>query len=126
MLSQNQMVKAMKTARKSIESMYCGTCDVVIKESYEADDYTTKFRDVTLIESEPCRLTNKSNNKASLGNVPEFIHEIKVLINPDIVVPEGSKLIISQNGITEAYKNSGKSMMYNTHQEILLELEDEA
>ena len=40
---------------------------------------------------------------------------------PDIVINAGSKIVV-QNNRTEAYSNSEKSKVYNSHQEIELEI----
>jgi hypothetical protein len=44
------------------------------------------------------------------------------LIAPEIHVKPGSKLTITQNGVTTEYKNSGEPALFDTHQEIILEL----
>ena len=45
-----------------------------------------------------------------------------LFISPDVVIEPGSKIVVTQNGKTVAYKQSGEPALYNTHQEIILEL----
>lgn len=46
----------------------------------------------------------------------------KVFLSPDVSIKAGSKLTVTQNGVTTAYKSSGVPAVYSTHQEIMLEL----
>ncbi len=48
---------------------------------------------------------------------------IKLFINPDVVIAPGSKITVTQSGETEVFKASGKPAKYDTHQEVILELE---
>ena len=40
---------------------------------------------------------------------------------PEVYVPPGSVIEVTQNGITRKYKHSGISAVYTNHQEIVLE-----
>lgn len=119
MLSKNQVVKV----RKALEAMYIGALDLVIKEEYKKDNGATAFRDVTILSAEPCELSHKdapvSGDSASASSLSQ---QIKVFVAPEIKIPPGSKMIITQNGVTEEYKNSGNPQVFQTHQEITLEL----
>lgn len=47
---------------------------------------------------------------------------VKLFIAPEIAVPEGSRIDVTQNGITTSYRQSGTPAVYSSHQEITLEL----
>ena len=49
------------------------------------------------------------------------IKQIKLFLSPDIRVKAGCRISVTQNGITQEYKNSGETAMYRHHQEIVLE-----
>lgn len=47
---------------------------------------------------------------------------VKVFLSPNVSIKAGSKLTVTQNGVTTAYKSSGVPAVYPTHQEIILTL----
>lgn len=115
----------MQFARKAIEMMYIGTCDVI--EHQEVSDPVTKktgFAEVTTLLAQPCRLSFKNNPTSGDGNTASITQEIKLFVSPDIVIKEGSKIVVTQNGVTESYSSSSKPALYETHQEITLKLFD--
>ena len=113
----------MSIARKAIESMYIGTCDVI--EHQKVKDSVTKktgFTDTIVLLSQPCRVSFKSNPTTGDGSAASVTQEIKLFISPDITIKDGSKIEVTQNGLTKAYTNSGEPAIYETHQEITLKL----
>ena len=120
MLSKNQVVKA----RKAIESMYDGTCTVTEYQEYIKENKSTGHHEVVILEGQPCRLSFSSSPNANPqdDNGAEIAQTVKVFLSPDIRVNAGSKLTITQNGVTTEYKNSGVPAVHETHQEITLEL----
>ncbi len=121
------MVNAMKTARmaarKAIESTYEGICTVVEHRKVQKANKSTGFEEVVTLENQPCRLSYKTITNAGENDVTSSVSQIiQVFLNPEINIKAGSKLIITQNGITTEYKSSGQPAFYNTHQEIILEL----
>lgn len=113
-----------KQARKAFESIYDGTCDVIEHQKYQKPNKSTAFREVTVLENEPCRLSFKTiGSTTSTENTASAVMQTTTLfISPDVVIEPGSKIVVTQNGKTVAYKQSGEPALYNTHQEIILEL----
>lgn len=119
MLSKNAVVKA----RKALESMYDGFCTVTEYQEYTKPNKSTGHREVVTLESKPCRMSFSSVNPTlPTGTASQLGQAIKVFLSPEVQVKPGSKLIITQNGVTTEYKSSGEPSMYATHQEIALEL----
>lgn len=119
MLSKNKMVKA----RKAIESLYDGKCTITEHQKVQKENKSTGFQDVIVQEEIPCRLSFKTVNNANQTETAASIVQItKVFLAPEIQVKPGSKLTITQNGVTTDYKSSGGPAFYSTHQEIVLEL----
>lgn len=120
MLSKIKMVKA----RKAIESLYDGTCTITEHQKVKKENKSTGFQDVVVLENEPCRLSFKTiNNTNSTETGASAVVQIaKVFLAPEIKVKPGSKLSVTQNGVTTEYKSSGEPAFYSTHQEIVLEL----
>jgi hypothetical protein len=77
---------------------------------------------VVVIENQPCRLSFSSNPSATDGDIAEINQTVKLFFAPEIKVKEGSKIIVTQNGVTTEYKQSGTPAVYSCHQEIFLEL----
>lgn len=121
MLSQTQVVKV----RKAIEHGYVGCCDVIEYQKIKKENHSTGFQEIKVLENEPCRVSFKSISSASSSSGAIGIsQEIKLFISPDLVIKEGSKIVVTQNGRTTQYKNSGVPAVYPTHQEIILKLFD--
>lgn len=117
--------KAMNAMRKAMESMYDDTCDVI--EHQKVKDPVAKktgFSDVPVLLAQPCRISYKSIPATGDGNTASVSQEIKLFISPDVVIKEGSKIEVTHKGVTTAYKRSSKAAIYDTHQEITLELFD--
>lgn len=124
MLSENQMVKAKSAARKAIESTYEGVCDIVEYESYkEKKSSVTRHRETVKAEKAPCRLSFEKIAAAAGSDTGAALTQgVKLFIAPETEVKSGSKIVVTQNGITNAYSASGQPAVYSSHQEIMLEL----
>lgn len=121
------MVDAWKQARKAIESRYEGLCDILEKRKVK-DEVTkaTVLRDTAVLSNQPCRLSYSGSGTANQTDTVSNIEQtIKLFIAPEIKITPGSKLRITQNGITTDYISSGVPAVYETHQEVSLELEKE-
>ena len=46
---------------------------------------------------------------------------VKLFLAPEIVISSNSKIVVTQNGVTDEYSASGIPAIYSTHQEITLE-----
>lgn len=118
------MVNARKAARKAIESTYEGVCDVV--EYGDILDEQTKITsqgEIVVLEGQPCKLSFETISAASQSDtVASVSQRTKLFISPEITVKSGSKIVVTQNGITAEYSASGEPAVYFSHQEIMLEL----
>ena len=114
----------MVKARKAIESLYSGICTITEYQKVKKENKSTGFAEVIVLENAPCRLSFKTvtNTSPSENGASSIIQTTKVFLAPEIKVKPGSKLTITQNGVTTEYENSGKPAFYSTHQEIVLEL----
>lgn len=119
MLSKNQVV----IARKAVEELYEGVCSVVEYQKYTRENRSTGYREVLVAENLPCRLSYRRKTAADQTEGGAAVgQEITVFLAPETEIKPGSKLIITQNGITEEYQCSGKPAVYQTHQEVYLEI----
>lgn len=115
---------ARKAARKAQEQLYDGICTVT--EYRKVKDEKTKLsgmEDVVVLEGQPCRISfSKVSAAVQSESVADTTQSIKLFISPDVIIQPGSKITVTQNGITTVYKSSGIPAIYATHQEIILEL----
>ena len=120
MLSETKVVKA----RKAIESLYQGTCTVTEHQKVVKANKSTGFSDVVVLKDQPCRLSFKTvTDTDQEDNAASAVKQVIVLfIAPDVSIATGSKITVTQNGVTTDYQQSGKPALYDTHQEIILDL----
>lgn len=119
MLSKNQMVKI----RKVKELMYIGLCTVIEYRKVKKENKSTGFEEVTVLENIPCKLSFKNLSSSVETDKASIINQsISLILVPEVKINSGSKIIVTQNGVTTEYKNSGVPAVYTTHQEIMLEL----
>lgn len=110
--------------RETIEQTYTGKCTVIAYGEYK-DPITkiTKVGEYKLFESQPCRLSYGNSPSTTDTEGPSTTKQvIKLFIAPEIEIPPGSKIIVTQNNKTTEFSNSGVPAVYPTHQEITLEL----
>ena len=109
--------------RKAVESLYKGLCTVKVQTSYK-DPITqiTKQQEITLFSDEKCKLSFEKQVSTTPTNGPALIAQTtKLFIAPELDIPVGSKIIVTQHGKTMEYTRSGKPAIYMDHQEIMLE-----
>nr|DAX90078.1 MAG TPA: head closure knob [Caudoviricetes sp.] len=116
------MVDELKQARESIQSMWTGICNIFGFKDVEDKYGATTHAEVTLFENLPCRLSFKNISQTSqTESFAVSSQVVKLFIAPEVYVPPGSVIEVTQNGITRKYKHSGISAVYTNHQEIVLE-----
>lgn len=103
------------------ERLYTGKCDVYVYCSNIKG--VVKMQETLVFENIPCRLSYKNKNSSTEGGVASRTEQTIVLfVSPDIDIKSGSKIVVTQNGRTVEYESSGEPAVYQTHQEIMLEL----
>ena len=116
------MVKELEKAKKAIQSLWTGVCNIFGFKDVEDKYGATTHTEVTLFENLPCRLSFK--NISQTNQTESFAvssQVVKLFIAPDVYVPPSSVIEVTQNGITRKYKHLGISAVYTNHQEIVLE-----
>lgn len=122
------MVKAVQAARqaarKAIEAMYDGVLSVT--EHHKVKDEKTKltkYQDVVVLTDQPCRLSfERLQTAIQSDSAASVAQTTKLFVSPDIVIKAGSKITVEQAGVTTDYTCSGIPAVYDTHQEITLDL----
>lgn len=114
----------MKYVRKAIEDTYIGTCDVIeYRKTRNEENKQNEYSEEVVLSNKKCRLSFETiNNTNQTSTTNNAIQIVKLFIAPELNIKKGSKIIVTQNNRTTAYKNSGQPAIYETHQEIVLDL----
>lgn len=114
----------MVNARKAVESTYTGSCTVSEYRSVKNEKTKiTRQQEVVIAENVPCRLSFESKTATVPSETVSSVAQgVRLFIAPEITVKSGSKITVMQNGVTTEYSASGMPAVYNSHQEIMLEL----
>ncbi len=120
----NAIRAAQGAARKAIEATYFGTLSVTeMKEVRDGESKLVKARPVVVMEGQPCRLSFETLKAAGKPDPAAAVtQEVKLFVSPEVQVRPGSKITVTQDGITADYTCSGVPAVYLSHQEIMLEL----
>ncbi len=122
------MVKAMdaayKAARKAMEDTYSGVLTVTERRKVRNEQTKlTSVEDVVVLLNQPCKLSFESVAPVQQSETAAAVSQtVKLFLAPDVMISPGSKLTVTQNGVTGDYTRSGVAAVYPTHQEIMLEL----
>lgn len=112
---------ALVSVRKALERGYTGTFTVTERKKVVRADHSTGFAEVQTVTDNPCRLSFTTSPAAGDGDTATLTQSVKLFCAPEIIVPEGSRITVTQNGVTEEYARSGMVAMYDTHAEYVLE-----
>lgn len=110
-------------ARKFIEKLYLDTCTVIEYQSFEDPiTHVTNMQEVVVHENIPCKLSHQSEKQAGEGVSSGLSLSSYIILNPDLVINAGSKIVVTRNGVETAYKNSGEPARHINHQKIMLDI----
>ena len=109
-------------ARQAIESQYDSKCDVIEKRPKEVKNITKNIEEIVL-KDKCCRVSFETvSANTETDTEAKKVQKIKLFIAPELDIKPGSKIIVTRKERTTEYKNSGEPAIYDTHQEIILEL----
>lgn len=118
------MVTNNDTYATAVRSLWIGKCTVTVLQhtTSEKNGRATKT-EVPIIQNEPCRVSFTSIRPViPAEKAHKTTQSTKLFIRPDLQIPPGSKITVTQKGVTGVYRQSGISAVYSTHQEIPLDL----
>lgn len=120
----NALESARAAARKALEATYEGRATVVEHQKIRNErTKLTDYEDVVVLEDQPCKLSFSNITTASSnGSAVSTTQTVKLFLSPDVTIKPGSKIIVTQSGVTTEYTYSGVPGVYVTHQEIMLDL----
>lgn len=110
--------------RKAIQSLWSGVASVTVCEGV-LDPVTgrTEPAERVTVEEVPCRVSYRTVSPAAPeGEAAQAGQGVTLYLDPAVDIPEGSKVTVTQNGVTRDYARSGKAAVYSCHQEVPLEV----
>lgn len=116
--------QARRMHRKAVEATYDGTCRIYgMRPVKDSVTKVTRQEEALVQDGIACHLSYSSTAPAAGSDtVTAVAQTIKLFLAPELVVPPGSRIEVTQQGRTESYARSGKAAVYPSHQEILLDL----
>ena len=116
--------KAQRRHREILEASYDGSLTVFeYQQVKNPQTKLTEQKEVMVLENQPCKLSHDSVQASVKERGAEEVSQlIRLFLAPEVVMKPGSKLSVTQNGVTREYQCSGVPAVYGTHQEILLTL----
>ena len=125
MLSQNQVVEI----RRAFEQVYYDKCSIFEKQKVTHEDHSTTFEEVEVLSNQKCRIDFENETVANNENQVAIVSQtITLFIDPTIEIKKVSKIKVTytdkvtQETVTKDYTRSGEPAIYNSHQEVPLEL----
>lgn len=107
----------MRSKKRAIESLYCGKMTVYNKEEITVN-HITEFTDRLVYEDIPCRICYQDSDPTSTNEPAKGEIDVRVILDNDIEIKDGSTVYITQHGKTGEYKRSGIPRHFSDHQTI--------
>lgn len=108
----------------AIKSLWLGVCTVTVRRN-ETNEETgrTAADEIDTCTNEPCRISFDTVTTPELtDSAYKTAQRITLFIDPSVQIPPGSKITVTQNGITGIYEQSGVPAVYTNHKEVPLEI----
>ena len=113
-----------KRYKKAVQSLWDGKATITVREGVlnEANGRTEPVERV-LVTEEPCRISHTTVKATEPSEEAAVVAQsVTLYIDPSVDIPEGSKITVTQKGVTRDYERSGTPAVYTVHQEVPLEL----
>lgn len=115
---------ARKAAQAAFEKYhYDGIAEVSEWVKLKDENGATSQREKIIVKDQPCHLSFE--NVTTVDQTTSAAHvtqTVKLFVAPDLNIKPGAKITVKQADITAVYTHSGKAAVYDTHQEIMLDL----
>lgn len=110
--------------KQAVQSPWDGKATITVREGVlnPANGRTEPVERVT-VEAAACRISHVTVKSTEPSEEAAVVAQtVTLYIDPSVDIPEGSKVTITQDGVTRDYERSGKPAVYSCHQEVPLEL----
>ena len=101
--------------------LWTDVCTVYTQTQVLGENHRKTPSEVLLLENEPCRISFSSSPVAQQGVVSKTKQDVKLFLSNRVIIPPGSKAVVTRGSASETYKTSGAPAVYSTHQEVNVE-----
>lgn len=110
--------------QKAIQSLWDGRCTIIVRDmALDPTTGRTEPQERVTEENLPCRVSYATvKSTESTEEAAVVAQSVTLYLAPAVDIPAGSKIAVTQNGVTRDYVRSGKPAVYTCHQEVPLEL----
>lgn len=119
------MVEQISKAKQAIQMLYFDRCNIYGIQKYK-DPVTKEIieKDDDVIYSDvPCKLSYKDVSQADNDGISSAVNQVVTLkLDNELVIKPGSKIVVTRNGRSTTYQNSGAPAIGVNQQIITLEL----
>lgn len=113
--------------RKWLEMTYDGMMTVAGSRKTVADGETIVTPDAVLYEDQPCGLSFSGTPDGTQGeDAGEIAYQGTIFCAPELNIPAGCRIAVTQYGVTYALRYSGEGIVYPTHQQLSAVREERA
>ncbi len=118
------MVKMGVNLADAVKSLWGGVCTVTVRENAMNEQKgRTEPREVDLCRDVPCRISFGTVQSTEQSNgAARIVQTVTLFVDPAVSIPEGSRITVTQKGVTGVYEQSGRAAVYSSHKEIPLVL----
>lgn len=107
-----------------LEILWTDTCTVFARQKEtDPDTRLTDFTDAVLLQDQPCKLSFEGLAAAGGDNTAAVTQSVKLFLSPDVIVPPGSRVVVTRGERTFSFCSSGIPGVFHRHQEVTLESE---
>ena len=113
-----------KAYKKAVQSLWDGLATVTVLDGdLNTANGRTQQAERVVLKDVLCRISFKTVKSTELvDRAAQVAQTVTLHIDPAVDIPAGSKITVTQDGVTCDYEQSGKPAVYTAHKEIPLEL----
>lgn len=116
------MIGNVALERKWIEMTYDGEMTVTGTDKQTVDGETHVTHNAVLYERQACALSKNTDAKTEQTDTAgEIAATHKIFCAPELAIPPGCRITVKQYGTETGFRYSGKSFVYPTHQELMVQ-----
>ena len=105
--------------RALLEQTYDGVMTVTGSQKQNVDGETIVTPDAILYDGQPCALSFSGTPDGAQGeDAGEIAYQGTIFCAPDLNIPAGCRITVTQYGATYALRYSGEGIVYPTHQQL--------
>jgi hypothetical protein len=106
----------------AITSLWDGRCTITVRSGVlNPDNGRTETQEQTITSDVPCRISYERVTATTPAEEAQRVEQtVTLLIANTTDIPAGSKITVTQNGVTRDYQQSGEAAVYSFHKEVPL------